>query len=136
MLFKMVLKVMFKAMVPLVVVAGALSYGTYMRGGDPMATVTKIAGGAFDSMKQSGQQATESVQALAQGGSSATVANDSQVYKWTDASGAIMFGSKPPDGVEAKQLNISYTTGYVPPEDSGIDRTEIEKLLQGRPLPQ
>jgi len=63
-LTKMILKLLFKAMVPLICVAGFLSYGLYMKGGDPMAMWSKIGGGMLGSLRDTGTKTAESVQSL------------------------------------------------------------------------
>jgi len=40
---KLVLKLLFKACLPLVAVAGILSYGLYLKGGDPMKMWSSVA---------------------------------------------------------------------------------------------
>ena len=105
MLGKLVLKIVFKASLPLVAVAGVLSYGLYLKGGDPMSMWSTVANRTIGSIRESGANTVQSVQALApntQGSSSSTL-----VYTWVDASGTTHYGSNPPIGVAAKSMSIN-----------------------------
>jgi len=71
MLTKMIAKLMLKACIPLVLVTGAVSYGHYVRGGDPAALFGGIASGALNSMKaavtNTARDATKTVSSLKPG---------------------------------------------------------------------
>jgi len=44
MLTKIILKMLLKATIPVVIIAGVMSYGMYMRGGDPAGLFRQLAG--------------------------------------------------------------------------------------------
>jgi len=97
-LTKMVLKILFKATIPLVMIVGVMSYGMYSRGGDPAAFFQKIVGNSVQSATSSIQGAGNSLESISPvelPGSKTTV------YKWVDANGNTQFGSTPPPGVNA-----------------------------------
>ena len=50
MLFKMIGKLLFKATIPLLIVAGLFSYGMYSRGGDPLAMWKGFGSGVMDQL--------------------------------------------------------------------------------------
>ena len=105
MLVKLLLKIVFKASLPIVAVAGVLSYGLYLKGGDPMSMWSTIASRTVGSIRDSGANTVQSVKALAPAGSSSKTSTT--VYTWVDASGTTHFGSTPPIGVAAKSMKIS-----------------------------
>jgi len=112
MLLKMCLKLLLKAMVPLIAVAGMMTYGLYLKGGDPMKMWSKIGNGMLGSMRQSGQRTAESVQALNPVGDGP---RRTQVFSWVDAHGTTHYGSNPPAGVTARSMSINTTSNVVAP---------------------
>jgi len=97
MLTKLVLKMLLKVTIPIVCLVGVMSYGMYMRGGDPGALVKKLVGNSIQSAKSSVQGAGDSLQSVSPVKSS----NKTTVYKWVDENGVTQFGSAPPEGVAA-----------------------------------
>jgi len=104
MLVKLLLKIVFKASLPLVAVAGIVSYGLYLKGGDPMSMWSTIASRTMGSIRNSGADTVQSVQALASSNSSSK--KSTTVFTWVDASGTTHFGSTPPVGVVAQSKQI------------------------------
>jgi len=98
MLTKIVLKLMLKVAVPVVCVVGIMSYGMYMRGGDPAALFTKLIGSSVQSVKSSVKGAGDSLKSA----SPIKPSNKTTVYKWVDEYGVTQFGSAPPEGVSAQ----------------------------------
>lgn len=101
MLTKMIFKMLFKAMIPFVMIIGVISYGMYTRGGDPAAFFGNLAGNVgnpFQSVKNSVQGAGDSLQALSPVD---MPSSKTTIYKWVDEYGNTQFGSTPPDGVNA-----------------------------------
>lgn len=170
MLVKLVFKILFKASLPLVAVAGVLSYGLYLKGGDPISMWSTIASRAVGSVRESSVRTADSVKALAP--MSTGSSNHAAVFSWVDQNGVKHYGSTPPAGVDATPMSIrttkrSGTPGAYPstastasaaqptaaasqpvadseplpgmagvklpmnikPEDLGLDREEILKLL-------
>ncbi len=98
---KLIAKLLLKAMIPLVLVVGFMSYTLYMKGGDPGAIFGNVFNNALQSAKSSVQDAGQSVREVADPDSSKTT-----VYKWVDANGVTQFGSRPPVSGNAKTLTI------------------------------
>lgn len=136
MLTKLVFKILFKALVPIVCLVGIMSYGLYMQGGDPAALFGKIAGGAFNNMKSSVKDAGQSVQ---NAGKVATGNNKTTVYKWVDENGVTQFGSAPPEHGSSETLTLKDNYKGVAPATA---KTQTAQPAQhnglgpdGKPLP-
>lgn len=95
---KMVFKLLFKATIPLVMVAGVVSYGMYSSGGDPAALFKKLAGNSMQSVKSSIHGAGDSLESMSP---VALPGSKTTVYKWVDENGNTQFGSAAPDGINA-----------------------------------
>jgi hypothetical protein len=108
-LVKLVLKILFKASLPLVAVAGVLSYGLYLKGGDPISMWSTIASRAVGSVRESSVRTADSVKALAPMSTGAS--NHAAVFSWVDQNGVKHYGSAPPAGVEAKPMSIRTSAG-------------------------
>lgn len=113
MFIKLVLKLLFKACLPLVAVAGILSYGLYLKGGDPMKMWSSVASRITGSIGQSTANTAQSFQNLSPIGEGSQ--NSTTVYSWVDANGTTHFGSQPPPGIQAKTLNINSSRNVVAP---------------------
>ncbi len=90
----LVFKLLFKAMIPLCIIFGIMSYLTYLNGGNPVAVFEGIGGNMmakFNGIGESVGQLPEEVSENLKGGDKQTV------YKWQDASGAWHYGEAPPD---------------------------------------
>lgn len=104
MIGKLLLKIVFKASLPLLAVAGVLTYGLYLKGGDPLSMWSSIANRTVGAIRESGANTIQSVQALAPVGSSSSSQSSTTVYTWVDSKGTTHFGSTPPPGVAAKSM--------------------------------
>ncbi len=97
-LTKIIFKMLFKATIPVVIIAGVMSYGMYMRGGDPAGLFKKLVGNSVQSAKSSIQGAGDSFQSM----SPVDLPNSkTTVYQWVDENGNTQFGSTPPEGIDA-----------------------------------
>lgn len=111
MLLKIITKLLFKATLPLIMVAGALSYGLYARGGDPGALLGSIGAGIGNQISTSVSSASQNAQsvlsragenarnAIAQTGNTDTTleaaSGQVQIYTWKDADGITHYSSEP-----------------------------------------
>lgn len=123
MLARLVGKLLIKACIPLVMVAGVMSYGVHLRGGDPAALWRHVAGGAFD---QAGAMFTKAKNdAAGVAGNLARSANNSslsgedaghtQVFKWVDDAGVTHFSSAAPAGIDASSISVDPNTNILAP---------------------
>lgn len=94
----MIFKILLKATIPMVIIAGVMSYGMYTRGGDPAGLFKKLLGSSMQSAKSSIQGAGDSLESISPVAKSA---NKTTVYKWVDENGNTQFGSAPPEGINA-----------------------------------
>ena len=116
MLVKMILKLLFKATLPLVAIAGVLSYGLYLKGGDPMKMWSTVGNRLAGSIRESGANTIQSVQSLNPVGQGSQT--NTTVYTWVDENGTTHFGSNPPPGVAARSMTIRTNRGEVAPNHS------------------
>ncbi len=100
-----VLKLLFKMAIPLILLLGLLSYGLYMRGGDPAALFGKLAGNMAQSAKSSLAGAGSALKKTASL-PSGSGGSKTQVYKWVDSHGVTQFSSAPPQQGAATLLTI------------------------------
>jgi len=136
MLTKIVLKLLLKATIPVVIIAGVMSYGMYMRGGDPAGLFRQLAGNSMQSVKSSIQGAGNSLESLSPvdlPGSKTTV------YKWVDENGNTQFGSAAPEGVQATAKtydnNANLMAGTPMQKDPEPDMQSPGVGPDGQPLP-
>ena len=127
MLWRLIAKLMFKACVPLILIAGVLTYGVYLRGGDPGALWKGIAGRASDQavslFSGMGDDASRAASALGRGAAAATGAGSgtgtqnglTQVYTWKDASGVTHYSSAEPAGVRATSVSVDPNVNVLAP---------------------
>jgi len=137
-LTKLIFKILLKATVPVVAVVGLMSYGMYMKGGDPGAMFKKLVGNSIQSAKSSVQGAGNSLQSaspVALPGSKTTV------YQWVDEYGVTQFGSKPPEGVASSAKtydnNANLMAGVPKPQAAELapPGTAADQGLDGENLP-
>ena len=114
MLTKLVLKMLLKITIPIVCLVGVMSYGMYMRGGDPGALFAKLVGNSIQSAKSSVQGAGNSLKSASPVKSS----NKTTVYQWVDANGVTQFGSTPPEGVAAKSKTYNNNSNLMDAQPS------------------
>jgi len=135
-LTKLILKLLLKATIPLVIIAGVVSYGLYMRGGDPAGLFKKLAGNSIQSAKSSilgAGDTLESISPVSLPGGKTTV------YQWVDENGNTQFGSTPPSGIDAtaKTYNNNANLMAGTPTQKRHDPTKQLPRLgpDGQPLP-
>ncbi len=134
MLWRLIAKLMFRACVPLILLAGVLTYGFYLRGGDPGALWKGIAGKASDQaaslFSNMGDDASRAAGALTRGAAAATGTETENglttVYTWKDASGVTHYSSAEPAGVSATSVSVDPDANVLapvaaPPRTSGLD---------------
>lgn len=130
MLWRLVLRMLFKACLPLVALVGVMSYGVYLRGGDPGALWQGAvqAGGDRFSRLIAGvrQDASQAVSALTEstGRPEAPVeaAGKTAVYTWQDADGVAHFSSHKPAGIDAGTMLIDPNVNVLAPVKAPLEQ--------------
>ena len=99
------LKIAVRATLPLMMVLGAVSYTLYLRGGDPLALLSSVGGGAsaqvsamFASVKSTMGTTLAAAQSTLPAAADASDGNQT-LYRWTDASGSPHYSNVKPVGV-------------------------------------
>ena len=126
MLWRLTVKLMFKACVPLILLAGVLTYGSYLRGGDPAALWKDIArrtsGQVASVFSGMGDDASRAAGALGRGVASATGTETenglTKVYTWKDASGVTHYSSAEPAGVSTTFVSVDPNVNVLAPVTS------------------
>lgn len=123
MLWRLVARLLLKACVPLLAVAGVLSYGVYLRGGDPGALWKSMAErslGQFDKLFAGVQNDTSrAVGAISR--SAAGMAGDeeaaglTEVFTWKDADGVTHYSTARPNGVSAGTISVDPNVNVLTP---------------------
>lgn len=114
MLWRIVGKLLLKATVPLLLVLGVLSYGHYLRGGDPGALWKGVAdsgasrfvgalNGTLDGAKRGAGAAVSSMRSDSAEGEAG---EKSEVFTWQDADGVTHFSQTAPVGVSARAVTV------------------------------
>jgi len=130
MLLRLVGKLLFKATVPLVALAGVLSYGSYLRGGDPAA----LWKGAVDSslaqvqnvfagLKSDAIQAAGAVSSTTQGLRAGLAGSDqggakedlTTVFTWQDARGVKHYSTVKPDHLRVSTVTVDPDVNVLAP---------------------
>lgn len=143
MLGRLVVKLLFKACVPLVAVAGVLTYGVYLKGGDPAGLWKHVATGAFGQAGAMFTQAKDDAAALAgnlsgEGGITGGLMkpDSTTVYTWTDAEGGTHFGTTAPSDISASQITVNPNVNVLAPVELIPAHSETiesgEHLLTGQ----
>lgn len=125
MLIRMVGKLLFKATLPLVILAGIGTYGVYMTGGDPgalwggvadrvgMQARALVAGARDDATRAAGALSGSMPKSVKSEG--AAHEGKSRVYKWVDADGLTHFSTHAPKGVESSTMMIDPNVNVLAP---------------------
>lgn len=127
MLFKMIGKLLLKATVPLIIVAGLFSYGLYSKGGDPMAMWKGFGAGVmeqfaslFSNVKDDASNAAQAVAKVATGesdlGKSAS-SKRTKVFTWKDANGVTHYSTVAPVDADAETISVNPNTNVMAPID-------------------
>ncbi len=138
MLVKLIFKLLFKAMLPIVCVVGFLSYGYYMKGGDPGAVFAKVLDKTVQNAKSSVQGAGDSLQSVTP---TTAASNKTTVYQWKDENGVTVFGQRPPEDFASETLIINNNKNVVAaqkplaPEPEPQDVGAANLGPDGQPLP-
>lgn len=119
----MVVKILFKISLPLVAIAGVLTYGVYLRGGDPGALWNSVAQrglGQFDKLFAGVQTDTSrAVGALANSATAMTGSVEpggrTQVFTWKDASGITHYSTSQPEGIVAGTISVDPNVNVLAP---------------------
>ncbi len=122
MLWRLVAKLLLKATVPLIAIAGLFTYGVYTRGGDPAALWTNIASRGVSQFTAliSGVQndSRQVVNALSDTVGQPIVgdsASHTSVFTWQDADGVTHYSTSAPEGIEAQALSINPDVNVLAP---------------------
>lgn len=146
MLVRLVGKLLFKASIPLMLVVGVMTWGVYLKGGDPAKLWEHVAGGAFD--KAGGMLLRAKSDAAGIAGNLAqnvrnspfagSHADQTQVFKWVDADGVTHLSSVEPQGIDARRISVDPNTNVLAPvlAESGPSQAVNEPESQNvEPLP-
>ena len=109
MLARLVLKILFKACLPLVAVFGIMSYMFYLQGGNPGAVLSKVIGGIAGKARQSVQQAGQSLDSIKPGEESSI----SEVHTWVDEYGVTHYSSRAPVDAQSTTLRVNSNANVV-----------------------
>ena len=125
MLLKLIGKLLFKATIPLGIVAGLFSYGLYARGGDPVAMWKGFGAGAMDQMaslisnvKDDASNAAANVANVGAGDLSFGKSDSSkrtQVFTWKDADGVTHYSTIAPTDTDSRQISVNPMTNVMAP---------------------
>ena len=138
MLVKLIFKLLFKATIPIVAVVGVMSYGYYMKGGDPGAVFAKIVDNTVQNAKSSVKDAGSSIQTASP---VSTAASKTTVYQWKDENGVTVFGQRAPDDVAATTMVINNNENVVASQKAREPEPQAQELgaanlgPDGQPLP-
>ena len=117
MLFKILAKLLFKASIPLILIAGLLTYGLHLQGGDP-AALWKSAGSGFMAqagkliagVKKDASQAADKMGNAASGGLQgldSSTGGMTQVFTWKDSEGITHYSTEAPEGVQTRKMSVN-----------------------------
>ncbi|MFK7852837.1 MAG: DUF4124 domain-containing protein [Granulosicoccus sp.] len=122
MLWRLVAKLSFKAMVPLIAVAGVFTYGVYMRGGDPAAMWKSIASGSveravavFSGVQNDASRAVGTLSSAASAENGSGKLERTQVFTWQDADGVTHYSTSAPEHVSAQTMTVNPNVNVVAP---------------------
>lgn len=130
MLWRLVAKILLKACLPMMAVAGVMTYGVYLRGGDPGSMLANFAergvSRTADLFMGVGNDASEAVNALSQrtvGGTAAgTGSAPTELFTWKDGQGITHFASSPPPGVEVSTIRVNPDVNVLAPVAAGPEQ--------------
>lgn len=117
MLGRLVVKLLFKACVPLVAVAGVMTYGVYLKGGDPAGLWKNVASGALGTAGDMVSKAKTDVTTVAGNlsGDKQSAGRNTDVFTWKDDDGVTHFGTSRPEGTQATKLSVNPDVNIVVP---------------------
>lgn len=130
MLWQLVAKITLKACLPLIAVAGVLSYGVYLRGGDPSALWKNAADstlGRADSLFSKARDDTAravtslSTSAVARAGTSAgTASTGTLIFTWRDDNGVTHYSNSAPEDRAASKLIVDPDVNVLAPVSTSV----------------
>jgi hypothetical protein len=140
MLWRLVAKLLLKAMVPLILVAGVFSYGVYMRGGDPSVMWKSVAvsgvdrvAGIFSGVQDDASRAVDALSSNASADATAGKLERSEVYTWQDADGVTHYSTSVPSSVTAQTVIVDPNVNVLAPVKAPlIVQTEQERFGSNR----
>ena len=123
MLWRLLGKLLFRTMASLVLVLGVLSYGHYLRGGDPGSLWKNVAGdgaqrivgvlnGSLDGLKRG---AGDTFAAMRSGAGSEETAGKAVIFTWQDVDGVTHFSQTAPTGVVSRTVTIDPNVNVLVP---------------------
>jgi len=123
MLSQLIGKLFIKAFVLLLVMAGIMTYGVYLKGGDAGGMWKKLASGALGSAGETLSRTKDDAVGFAgnltaggRGGDDVLSASGkTEVFTWKDADGVTHFGTSAPNGVSAKTLSVDPNANVLAP---------------------
>ena len=146
MLGRLVAKMIFKVCVSLLTLAGVMSFGLYLTGGNPVGLWKTVAGGAFDQVGELLIDARGSAADLASGlgtsvasahsivgGDNARVGRGSstEFFVWQDEQGVTHYDTAAPAGISADTITVDPNVNVVAPVSSDYtDRSAKENLRE------
>lgn len=105
----LVFKLLLKACVPLLLVVGTVSYGTYLRGGDPGAVIARVGDGLSARFAELGAGARDDIVRASNGVTGASTT----VRRWTDADGTVHYSNAPDAPVDARIVQVDPRTNVI-----------------------
>lgn len=143
MLFKMIGKLLFKATIPLIIVAGLVTYGVYYKGGDPMAmwkgfgaSVMEQVASLSSNVKDDASNAAQAVANAAKGESDFGKLESSRrtkVFTWKDAAGVTHYSTVAPIDADAQTISINPNTNVMAPIEIPKQVKVSSKKAEDRP---
>lgn len=98
-------KLIFKAIAPVLILVGVMSYMLSMQGQDPLAPLEHVASGIGRDAGQAGDAVSRAASEAS--GYFAVEASAQRIYRWVDADGITHFGTeKPLDSVAFSTVNV------------------------------
>jgi hypothetical protein len=140
MVFKLIGKLLFKATIPLLIVAGLFTYGMSTRGGDPVAmwkgfgsNVMDQLASLFSEAKDDAATAAAAVAKVGEGSTGIaeiTGSKRTKIFTWKDANGVTQYSNVAPSDFDSKKLSINPNTNVMAPvevpEPVKVTRSESE----------
>jgi len=119
----LVLKLLFKTTLALVTLGGVLGYGVHLRGGDPLALLHRVTGGAGERIVSLAGSAADGVQGgIGAAGTALPAARDdrTRVFTWQDETGITHYATEPPpDGSMAvRTVSVDPDVNVLAPEQA------------------
>jgi hypothetical protein len=146
MVFKLIGKLLFKATIPFIIIAGLISYGMYSKGGDPLAMwkgfgsgVTDQLAAMFSKVKDDASNAADVVADVTNVGSEGSItekigrAKSTQLFTWKDANGVTNYSTIAPIDADSKKIrvnpNMNVMAPVFAPKPVKVLRSESEERL-------